>query len=330
MTPFRERNPVIIGAVGLLTLGLLIVLAFNVQAIPFLGGGPAYSAAFSEAGGLRPGDDVRLAGVKVGEVDGVELDGGHVRVDFRVTEPARFGRDTGATVRIKTLLGQKFLSLEPKGSGQLDPGSEIPLERTVSAYDVVDAFSDLAVTNERIDTAQLAQALDTMAAEFANTPDEVRAAVDGLSRLSRTIASRDEELGSLLARSKEVTGVLAERDAELTQLVQDANLLLAELERRRDDISHLLDATVSLSQQLTALVRENRKELRPALEQLHAVTKVLEDNKAKLEEGIELMAPFTRVFASTLGNGPWFDTYIQNLVPVPGVVPPGAAQGVKP
>jgi len=330
MTPFRERNPVPIGATGLLVLGLAILLAFNVQAIPFLGGGPAYSAAFSEAGGLRPGDDVRLAGVKVGEVDAVELDGGQVRVGFRVTEPARFGRDTGASVRIKTLLGQKFLSLEPKGDGQLEPGSEIPLERTVSAYDVVDAFSDLAVTNESIDTAQLATALDTMAVEFENTPDEVRSAVDGLSRLSRTIASRDQQLKDLLSRSHEVTSVLADRDAELARLINDSNLLLAELERRRDDISHLLDATVALSQQLTALVRENRKELRPALEQLHAVTKVLQDNKKNLEEGIALMAPFTRVFANTLGTGPWFDTYVQNLVPVPGVVPPAAGQAVKP
>jgi phospholipid/cholesterol/gamma-HCH transport system substrate-binding protein len=262
--------------------------------------------------------------VKVGEVDAVELDGDHVRVDFRVTEPASFGERTGASIRIKTLLGEKFLSLEPEGDGQLAEGSEIPRERTVAVYDVVTAFGDLAESTEAIDTEQLATALDTMATEFRNTPEEVQASLDGLSRLSRTIASRDEQLRQLLDRSREVTGVLAERDEELTRLIDDANLLLAELERRKEDISRLLDATVALSDQVTRLVRENRQELRPALERLRSVLAVLQENKTQLEKGIEMMAPFTRVFANTLGNGRWFDTYVQNLAPVPNVTSLGA------
>ena len=85
--PFRERNPVPIGAAGLLAIGLVLFLAFNIQSIPFVGGGDHYRAAFSEAGGLIKGDDVRIAGVKVGKVEKVDLAGDHVLVDFRVTEP---------------------------------------------------------------------------------------------------------------------------------------------------------------------------------------------------------------------------------------------------
>ena len=319
MTPFRERNPVPIGAAGLTVLGLAILLAFNVQSIPFLGGGPAYSAAFSEAGGLRDDDDVRIAGVKVGEVRSVELDGDHVRVDFRLTGDSAFGEETGASIRIKTLLGDKYLSLEPAGDGQLEPGSEIPIDRTVSVFDVVEAFSDLTEVNEGIDTDLLAEQMDTLATEFEDTPEEVRSSLDGLSRLSRTIASRDAELKALLESSREVTAVLAGRDAELELLVDDANLLMIELDRRRDDIARLFDATARLADQLTQLVRENRAQLQPTLEQLQQVLTLLQENKADLERGIELMAPFTRVFANTLGTGPWFDTYVQNLTPVPNV-----------
>lgn len=319
MTPFRERNPVPIGAAGLAILGLLIVLAFNVQAIPFLGGGPAYSAAFSEAGGISEGDDVRVAGVKVGQISGVDLDGDHVRVDFRITEDAAFGAETGASIRLKTLLGEKYLSLEPAGEGQMEAGSEIPIDRTVSVYDVVTAFSDLTEVNEGIDTDQLAEQLDVMATEFKDTPEEVQASLDGLSRLSQTIASRDAELAQLLESSREVTEVLAGRDAELELLVDDANLLLIELDRRREDIARLFDATARLAAQITELVRENRAQLQPTLEQLQQVLAVLQENKADLERGIELMAPFTRVFANTLGTGPWFDTYVQNLTPVPNL-----------
>ena len=178
-TPFRERNPVPIGAAGLAVIAILLALAFNISKLPLVGGGDHFSAAFSEAGGLKKGDDVRIAGVKVGTVDSVDLAGAHVRVDFTVTEPVRFGRDSGASVRMQTLLGQKDLSLEPAGTGQLREHSEIPLERTVASYDIVDAFSDLATTSEEIDTDQLAKSLTTLSDTFEDSPPHVKAALDG-------------------------------------------------------------------------------------------------------------------------------------------------------
>ena len=124
--PFRERNPVPIGAAGLLAIALVLFLAFNVQSIPFIGGGDHYRAAFSEAGGLIKGDDVRIAGVKVGKVEKVDLAGNHVVVDFKVTEPAAFGTRTGASVRMKTLAGLEVPRPRagrwwPAQGGQRDP-----------------------------------------------------------------------------------------------------------------------------------------------------------------------------------------------------------------
>lgn len=315
MTPFRERNPVVIGAVGLGVIAALLLLAFNIETLPLLAG-RAHSAAFSEAGGLKPGDDVRIAGVKVGKVTGVELQGDHVKVDFRVNRSTELGSKTAASVRIKTILGQKLLMLEPAGGGKLE--REIPISRTHSAYDVVEAFSDLATTADRIDTDQLAKSLDTMATTFRDSPEEVRAAVDGLGRLSRTVASRDEQLRQLLEHANGVTGVLADRNAELVSLLSDGDLLLEELRKRREAIHTLLVNTATLSDQLTRLVRENRAAVRPALQNLHNVLAVLQANQASLDRSIALMAPFVRVFANTLGTGRWFDTYIQNLAPAPG------------
>ena len=313
-TPFRERNPVVVGAVGLGVIVVMLLLAFNIDALPLLAG-KSYSAALSEAGGLKTGDDVRIAGVKVGKVTGVDLDGDHVRVDFRVGRSTDLGRRTSAAVRIKTILGQKFLALDPAGRGEL---TQIPLSRTTPAYDVVEAFSDLGTTTGSIDTQQLATALDTVASTFQDSPEDVRAAVDGLGRLSRTIASRDQQIRDLLEHANGVTGVLAARNKELVSLLSDGDLLLQELRARRDDIHTLLVSTVTLSQQLTGLVRDNRQAIRPALENLKNVLATLQANQDNLDRSIKLLAPFVRVFANTTGNGRWFDTYIQNLVPVPG------------
>jgi phospholipid/cholesterol/gamma-HCH transport system substrate-binding protein len=320
MSGFRERNPVIIGGVGLGVIAAMLLLAFNIESLPLFSG-QKQAAALSEAGGLKAGDDVRIAGVKVGKVTGVDLEGRHVKVDFRVDKSTELGDRTGARVRIKTILGQKFLALDPAGKGRLS--AEIPMSRTTPAYDVVQAFSDLAVNTGRTDTDQLATALDTVADTFRDSPEEVRAAVDGLGRLSRTIASRDTQLRTLLDHANGVTGVLSERNAEIVSLLQDGDLLLQELHKRREAIHTLLVNTSTLAAQLTGLVRENSKAIRPALLHLKNVLAVLEANQANLDKGIELLAPFVRVFANTTGTGRWFDTYIQNLVPVPGG--PGSA-----
>lgn len=321
MTPFRERNQVIIGAIGLGLIAVLLLASFNIDKLTLFGGSD-YSAALSEAGGLNVGDEVRIAGVRVGKVTAVELAGDHVKARFRLDGKPKLGSDTRASVRIKTLLGQKFLMLEPAGPGQLKKGSEIPLERTRSAYDVVEAFSDLAVTTDAINTGQLARSLDTLATTFKDSPEEVKAAVEGLGRLSRTIASRDAELRSLLTHANGVSKVLADRNVEFVKLLGDGDLLLKELKRRREAIHTLLVSTSTLSDQLTKLVRENRAQIKPTLQRLRAVVAVLKANQDNLDRTIELMGPFTRVFANTLGNGPWFDTYVENFIPVDAVQPP--------
>ncbi|MFQ6173104.1 MCE family protein [Oryzobacter sp. R7] len=319
--PLKEKDPLRLGVVGILVVVLLLVLAFNASNLPLIGGGDRYSAAFTEAGGIRDGDDVRIAGVKVGDVTGVELDGSHVRVDFRVTDDGiGFGPQTAASIRIKTLLGEKYLSLEPRGSGQLEEGSQIPLTRTVSSYDVISAFSDLTTTTEQVDTDQLAASLDVLATEFKDTPENVRAALDGMRRLSATIADRDAKLRELLRAANSVTGTVAEQNAVVDRLIDDADLLLVELEKRREAIHTLFQNTSALAKEVTGLVRDNRAELRPALEELKKVLAVLQKHDEDLQRTIASMAPFTRVFANTLGTGPWFDTYIQNLTVPTGTV----------
>jgi phospholipid/cholesterol/gamma-HCH transport system substrate-binding protein len=323
MTPFRERNPVTIGAAGLVAIALFMLAAFRAEDLPLIGGGDIYYAQFSEAGGLKPNDEVRVAGVRVGQVEDITLDDGHVLVKFRIDDGTEFGDETGASIRVKTLLGAMFLALEPAGSGQLDPDSEIPLARTASPYDVVEAFSGLASTEQRIDTDQLAQSLNVLADTFRNTPDEVRSSLRGLSRLSQNVAARDEQLNTLLTNAAKVSKVLADRNDNLKQLFKDGNVLLQAVYERRQAVHNLLLTTVKLSHQLTGLVKDTRADLKPALDHLDNVVDLLNARQDQLDDSLRLMAPFYRVFANTLGTGPWFDTFIQNLPPVPALTNTG-------
>ena len=111
--------------------------------------------------------------------------------------------------------------------------------------------------------------------------------------------------------------VLDARDEDIVKLMKDSDVLFRSLVARRDAVHRLLVSTSTLSKSLTALVRDSRKDLKPALAELEKVLGVLNKNEDNLDNSLRLMAPFYRVFASTLGGGPWFDTYIQNLPPVP-------------
>lgn len=333
MKPFRERNPVVIGAAGLAVILAGVLAAFNTDSLPFIGGGDTYSAAFSDASGLAPDNEVRIAGVKVGKVTAVDLTqhGGRpeVRVEFEVDRGVSFGSRTEAMIRIKTVLGQKFLGLDPAGSGRMNPGDEIPRSRTSSPFDVVQAVNGLADTVDKIDTKQLAKAFDVLATALKDTAPNVKGSITGLSRLSRTVASRDAALRELLRRARGVTKVLADRDKEFQQLISDGNKLLAEVKQRRDAIHELLVNTDKLANQLSGLVTDNQKQLDPALRELRAVVGILQRNRDNLTKSIQSMSPFLDAFNNVLGNGRWFDSYIDALLQpyLPGAPPATPAGG---
>lgn len=316
-----RRGPVPVAVTGLLVIVLIVVLAFNGPRI--FAGGTGYQAEFGEAAGLVAGDLVTIAGVEAGRVDAVELAGDRVLVSFSVDD-AWVGDRTSASIEIKTLLGAKYLALDPQGDAELDPARPIPLARTASPFDVVEAFDGLSSTVDALDTDQLALSLRTLADTFRGTAPEVRGALEGLSRLSTTIASRDEEIRTLLAGTRNLSAVLAARNTEFEKLLADGNLLLAEVQKRRAAISALLDGTVALSVQLRGLVADNREQLRPTLESLDRVAALLQRNRDNLDAALEKQAVFVRLFANAVGQGRWFDNYTCGLASPPvGPINPG-------
>jgi len=316
MKPFRERNPVPIGIAGMLVLAMLAMLAFYAQELPvFNGGGTVYKANFVEAANLRKDREVRIAGVKVGKVLDVSIQGDHVVVWFRLKKDTKVPRLTRASIKVRTLTGQEYLSLEPDGTGDMDNRVPIPTSRTTPPFELIPAFQGLANTIEGIDNTQLERALNAISDDFSNTAPNVKGALTGLSRLSRAIAARDDELQQLLGHARNVTGVLANRDQELQQLIVDADAVMQVISARRQVISDLLRNTVNLSTQLSGLVQENRAQLAPALKNLRTVIDTLNANQASLYRGIQVLAPFLRLFTNTLGNGHWFDTFVSNFGP---------------
>lgn len=327
------RNRATIGVIGILVLAGLVTAAFNADRLPIIGGGTTYQAHFTEAAGLRPADEVRVAGVRVGEVTSVSLDGDRVLVRFRVKD-TWIGNASTVAIKIKTVLGDKYLAVDPLGVAEQPPDQAIPISRTLSPFDVTKAFDELTVTVEEIDTDQLAESFLTIAQTFENTPDDMGAMLQGLADLSRTIASRDAKLAELLAATQQVTAQLSGQSGQFATLLADGNLLLAEVRQRRDAISALLTGTEELATQISGLVADNNAQLGPTLDALDRVTDVLLRNRDNLNEALALAGPYYRLLGNTVGNGPWFDVYLCGLVPneylPPGAGPPNGCIPPKP
>ena len=307
---FAERNKAAIAVLGLLAMFVVFGLTFYAQSLPIIGSGAVQTAQFAEAGGLKPGNEVRVAGVKVGKVTDVSLSGTIVLVKFRI-KGVELGDQTTASVAVKTMLGQKFLAIDPQGSGKL--AGAITVAHTTTPYDVNAALSDLTTTVEDINTRQLEKSFEVLSDTFRDTPKSVQIMVKGLTDLSKTVSSRDKELASLFKSTRGVTGTLKDRNAEFAKIIIDGDSLLTELQHRRDTVKAMLTGTARLGTQLQGLVKDNQDQLKPALDKLDQVSASLQRNQDNLNKALKQLGPYYRVLAAATGNGRWVDSYICGL-----------------
>ncbi|WP_123026871.1 MCE family protein [Mycolicibacterium stellerae] len=313
MKSFSERSPVAMGAVGIALTLVAVWLTVSYSSLPFVNRQKDYVAYFSEAGGLSPGAPVQVSGNEMGKVSGITLDGDRVRVDFSVDSSAHLGDRTEAAVKTKSLLGARMLEITPRGSGDLS--GPIPLERTTPPYQLTDALSDLTSTVDQLDTGQLSQSLDTLAQTFANTPPELQVAVQGLGRFSQSLNNRDDRLRTLLAHAKKATDVLAGRTDQVVTLIRQTNALLAELRSESAALDQVSGNLSKLSQQVSGFVADNREQVGPSIDKLNGVLTIVANRKTQLQDSIKQLNSFAMSLGESVSTGPWFNSYVANLLP---------------
>jgi phospholipid/cholesterol/gamma-HCH transport system substrate-binding protein len=313
MKSFSERNPLIIGSVGIVAIGGLVLAALNYQNLPFINQGTSVSAYFADAGGLRTGNGVEVSGFPVGKVSSIELDGHGVLVKFNVGKNIRLGDRTEVGIKTKGLLGSKILDVIPRGDGQLK--GPIPIERTISPFQLPDALGDLATTISGLDTNQLSGSLAMLAQTFANTPPDLKDAVQGVARLAQTLDERDAQVRRLLDNAAKATGVLAKRTDQIVSLVRDTNALLAQLRTQSAALDHIWTNISAVSRQLKGFIAENRQQLRPALDKLNGVLAIVEKRKERVQQAIPLINNYVMSLGESVSSGPFFKAYVVNLLP---------------
>jgi phospholipid/cholesterol/gamma-HCH transport system substrate-binding protein len=314
VTRDRSGRTALRGFVGTLALGLVVLTALNINRLPLIGNHDVIQVQFAEAAGLGDGDAVMISGAQVGKVRDVRLDGEYVVADIVITDSdIELGDRTEARIITTTLLGRAAVELDPRGSGSLEAGDSIPLDRTSSPYNLTSTLGQLTETSAAIDKEQLADALEEASATLNASSPDLGPALDGITALSTAVSANDDELRSLVDRADRVTGVLASRDRQIASLLGAGRSLLAEVHARQDVLISLLHGARELSAQLRLLIRDTDDVLGPALKELDGVVDVLNENKENLQDTITGLRGYVTAYGEAVSSGPWFDSYLQNL-----------------
>ncbi|MGZ4515339.1 MAG: MCE family protein [Mycobacterium sp.] len=313
MKYFSERNPLVVGAIGVVVVGGVVAASLTYSKLPFFKSGREYSAYFAEAGGLLTGAAVQVSGFKAGTVDSIALDGPRVLVTFEVDKHIRLGDRTEASIKTKSLLGAKILEITTRGDGRLS--GPIPLEHTHAPYQLPDALGDLGAAISGMDTNRLSESLAVLADTFSDTPADLKIAVAGVARFSQTLSDRDAQLRNLLANANKATTVLSERSDQIVRLVADSNALLVELQSQSRALDQISGNIAAVSRQIKGFIADNRQTLKPALDKLNEVLAIVDNRKDRVRQAIKKFDDYALSLGESMSTGPWFNFYIANLIP---------------
>jgi phospholipid/cholesterol/gamma-HCH transport system substrate-binding protein len=288
---------------------------------------------FTDAAGLKSGDDVKVAGVKVGRVTGIhaDRDEGLVRVEWVINTGVDIREGAGADIALETLLGSKFIRITNAATGdelmadlprserkiphQDCTGEGICEERTHTPYDVFDLTRQ---ATERIDQTDN-EALNKLINQLADITEGKRATVtdliNGIRDVSTALTERDGELEALLDEADELAGNLAAKDQTLVRLIDSSKVVLDFLVQRRSELATALGEGSAAVNALSRLIEVNRAQLDAILDDLHPTLATVQSNLPDLNRALAYAGPafFGQALAGT--HGPWQDIYIAALGP---------------
>jgi phospholipid/cholesterol/gamma-HCH transport system substrate-binding protein len=199
----------------------------------------SYSAVFSDVYGLREGDDVRMAGVRVGRVEKIDLDGKLAKVSFVVQQEQRLYGNTVASVTYQNIVGQRYLGLSLGKEGTPDllpPGSVVPSERTEPSFDVtalLNGYEPLFSLFNPRDADNLTKAVIE---SLQGDTSSLATLVSQTTTLTETFAGRDQDLGGVITNLNKVVGNLAAQNDNLDGVITQTGDMVSELDRRRPEL----------------------------------------------------------------------------------------------
>lgn len=312
-------------AIGMAIVVVLGLVAFAIGGLRIFERTYPLSVVVDDAAGLESGDPVRVAGIAVGSVTAIDRipEDGTLLVDFDVDSGTEISEASIASVRLRTLLGKKYLDISDPGTGApLGEGDVIPVSQTGASTDVDTLLNAAEPTIEQTDVGSINGVLASVDRTLAGRGEQLRDVFVDLADLTSTFSDREVELSRLIESTNRLAGVVETRDTELRSVLDGMDLVLATLAQRGENLTGIVEEVSTLSNTLSPLLAGNRAELGELFGQFGEVTDLLVRQKDRVDLALTQLPGLAERFYAVTGEGSWVNVYIVGVVATPFVANP--------
>ena len=304
--------------VKFLSLAVVVALCTTVLALTIAnasgGARTTYTARFTDASGLLPGDDVRIAGVIVGTVDEVRIaDRRFAEVEFSVAADQPLPASVGASILYRNLIGQRYLALE-QGAGpsgeKLPEGGTIPVERTRPPLNLTVLFNGFKPLLTALDPEQVNQLSFEIIQVLQGQGGTVKSLLAHTASLTNTLADRDEVIGQVIDNLNAVLDTVNARDEQLSELISSLQALVSGLAEDREPIGDAIVSIGELTEVTAGFLEDARPPLRDDIGHLGDLAENLNAQDEHLEQTIRNLPPKLKKVIRAGSYGSWFNFYL--------------------
>ena len=303
-----------------LATGLLVVMVGNLT----FGASKPYKAEFVDATGVVKGDDVRVAGVKVGSVTDIEIiDRTRALVSFDVDSDVSVNLATQAAIRYRNLVGQRYISLSQQvgDTTPLEEDAVIDVRNTSPALDLTVLFNGFKPLFQALSPDDINQLSFEIVQVFQGEGGTLESLLGHTASVTKTLADRDEVITDLIVNLDDVLDRIADRDSELSDLIISFKQLVKGLKQDRKPILDSLEQISALSEETASLVTGIRKPFTNDILQLRRFADNVNRNKGELDRALQVLPIKLEKVGRTAIYGSYFNFYLchfQGRVRLPG------------
>lgn len=288
----------------------------------------SYRARFTDVTMLAPGDDVRIAGVRVGQVEQIDIvDRTLAEVTFSVAAGRSLPAGVTAQIKYRNIVGQRYLALgqgaSADGGAVLEPGGLIPLDRTRPALDLTELFNGFKPLFQALDPDEV----NTLSYELIQVLQGEGGTVESLlahtASLTATLADRDRVIGELIGNLNGVLDTVNSHGQQLNDLLITVQQLVSGLATDRESIGEAIESLGGLATATSGLLAEARDPLKQDIAALGVLAGNLNDNEQVVEHFIRFLPVKTAALTRTVSYGSWFNFFLcsaEGAVSVPGLI----------
>ena len=296
--------------VTILATTLLAVTIANVN----LAGATDYKARFTDVTALNKGDDVRIAGVRVGQVDGIKVvDRKTAEVEFSLDGDRKLPGSVTATIKYRNLVGQRYIALE-SGTGDtkavLSEGGTIPLERTKPALDLTVLFNGFKPLFQALSPEDVNKLSFEIIQVLQGEGSTIDSLLQHTASLTSTLASKDKVIGEVVDNLNTALDTVNSRGEDFNHLVVTLQTLVSGLAQDRQPIGDAITALGDLTNATAGLLQQGREPLKNDIAQLGLVSQTLGDNEQIVDGMLQRLPNKLETITRTATYGSWFNFFL--------------------